>query len=71
MMKLKFQEGISKKNRNFRNFTLHTHHGIVGKHLVANSQGKKYDSERFEKLDNQEVETQLNRTNLVNEVAPF
>ena len=65
-MKLKFEEGIMKENRNVRNFIYHAHYGTVGKFLGAKSQDKKHVSERFEKLDGEEVVIQINHANLVN-----
>ena len=70
-MKLKFEEGISKEKMNVKNFIHYDHCGIVGKILVAKSQDKKHNSEAFEKLDDEEVQTKLNHSNLVNELAPF
>ena len=55
MMKLKFQEGISKKNSNVRDFILHAIDGTVEKYIVAKLQDKKYSSERFEKHNDEEV----------------
>ena len=66
-MKLKFQEGVGKENSNDRDFIYYAHNETVGKYLVAKSQDKKYASERFEKIDDEEVEMQLNCTNSVNE----
>ena len=55
LMKLKFEQGISKENSNARNFIHHAHWGTVEIFLVANSQDKTHSSERFEKLDDEEV----------------
>ena len=70
-MKLKFEEDISKENRNVRNLIHHTHYETVGKYLVAKSQDKKHAIERLEKLYDEEMEIQLNCANLVNELEPF
>ena len=69
MIKLKFQEGISKENSNVRDFIHDDHDETVGKYLVVKFQDNKHASERFEKLDNEEVEMQLNHANLVNELT--
>ena len=47
MMKLKFQEGISKENSNVRDPIHNAHDGTVGKHIVAKFQDNKHASERF------------------------
>ena len=71
LIRLKFEEVIRKENRNVRNFIHHAHNGTIGKCLVVKYQDKKCASERFEKLDGEEVAMKHNHTNLVNELAPY
>ena len=70
-MKLKFEEVIRKENINARKFIHHAYYVTVGKYLFAKSQEKKNASERFEQLDDEEVQMQFNYDSLVNELAPF